>query len=57
MSRTGRIPYPKNPSSFHSIQSADMNTNKVKIKSAPGMCFAVYINSSLKNEPSPDLKF
>lgn len=57
MSRTGSTPYPKKSSSFPSMQSADMNTNKVKIKSAPGMCFPMYINSSFKNELSLDLKY
>lgn len=55
MSQTGSIPYPKKSSGFPSMQSADMNTNKVKIKSAPEMCFPMCINSSFKNELSPDL--
>lgn len=57
MSRTGSIPYPKESSSFPSMQSADMNTNKVKIKSALGMCFPTYINNFFKNELSLDLKY
>lgn len=57
MSGTESTSYPKISFSVPNMQSADLNTNKVKIKAAPGMCFPTYINSSFKNELSLDLKY